>query len=89
MRKRKHFVKVELTFETQRLDKGAVQQVQEMLDTWMRAHPMQHVVTRALAKSTVARGLPPVCSTCGRDTKVPLFDGCMQEHCPRGYKPCL
>lgn len=35
------------------------------------------------------KALGRVCETCRRDTKSPLFDGCMNDACPRGYEPCL
>lgn len=31
----------------------------------------------------------PICEKCGRNTRAPLFDGCMLRACPRGFKPCL
>lgn len=31
----------------------------------------------------------PFCPECHRNTKAPLFDGCMNTDCPYGYKPCL
>ncbi len=31
----------------------------------------------------------PICPTCKRNTKAPLFDGCMLAKCPKGYTPCL
>lgn len=36
-----------------------------------------------------ASTVPSFCKTCSRNTKAPLFDGCMTPNCPRGYQPCL
>ena len=30
-----------------------------------------------------------ICGYCHRNTKAPLFDGCMIENCPYGFTPCL
>jgi len=59
-----------------------------MLDAYVVSGD-QFVVDRAEARSYTGKRRDQVCSTCNRDTKAPLFDGCMTENCPRGYKPCL
>lgn len=30
-----------------------------------------------------------ICKVCRRNMRSPLFDGCMNEDCPHGHKPCL
>lgn len=32
---------------------------------------------------------PRVCPKCHRDTKAPLFDGCMTVNCPYGFELCI